>query len=231
MAASKPAPAMTANRSPLKRPTSKRCRCPRRPSATACGMSFGIPRFDANRLAVPAGMIARSACEPGEDVDAPLNHPVAAPGEHELGALVESALYLRGRLPALRDLGPEEVGDAARPRADGGARAAHRRASCPSAPRRRPSSGDSVDAGPLRRPPRAGEDDDAERGDPDQRAAGHVERIVHSRGTCATARRRSGSPPRPTRRRARKAAIRILEVRSSTRPPYTAIEAAVWPDG
>ena len=48
---------------------------------------------------------------PREDVDAALHHAVAAPGEDELGALVERALHLRRRLLALRNLDPERVFD------------------------------------------------------------------------------------------------------------------------
>ncbi len=103
---------MTANRSPLKRPTSSLRRSPRSPIATASSMSFGIPRLVAKRFAVPAGMIARLDVRAGEHVDAALNHPVAAPGEDELGALVERAANLRGRLAALRHLAPERVVDA-----------------------------------------------------------------------------------------------------------------------
>jgi len=64
MRASKPEPAMTAKRSPLKRPTSGLRRSPCSPIATACSMLFGIPRLVARRLAVPAGTIARRASEP-----------------------------------------------------------------------------------------------------------------------------------------------------------------------
>ena len=48
---------------------------------------------------------------PGEHVDASLNHPVAAPRKHELGTLVQGPLNLSRRLPALRHLGPERLGD------------------------------------------------------------------------------------------------------------------------
>ena len=64
IAASNPAPAITAKRSLPKRPTSRRRRSPRSPTATARSMSFGIPRLVANRFAVPAGTTARLASEP-----------------------------------------------------------------------------------------------------------------------------------------------------------------------
>ena len=70
-----------------------------------------MPRFVANRFAVPAGTIASAHARAGEHVDAALHHPVAAPGEDELGALVERALDLRRRLLALRHLAPERVVD------------------------------------------------------------------------------------------------------------------------
>ena len=111
IAASKPAPAMTANRSPLKRPTSSLRRSPRSPIATACSMSLGIPRLVAKRFAVPAGIDREARLRAGEHVDAALHHPVAAPREDELRALVEGASNLRRRLAALRHLAPERIVD------------------------------------------------------------------------------------------------------------------------
>ena len=64
MRASKPAPAMTANRSPLTFPRSSSRWRPCSPIRTASAMSLGIPRFVARRLAVPAGMIATTASVP-----------------------------------------------------------------------------------------------------------------------------------------------------------------------
>ena len=58
MCASRPAPAITANRSPLIFPTSSLRSRPFRPISTAFSMSDGISRLEANRFAVPAGMIA-----------------------------------------------------------------------------------------------------------------------------------------------------------------------------
>jgi len=46
-----------------------------------------------------------------KDVDAALHHPVAAPHEDELDALVERALYLCRGFLALGNLDPEWVGD------------------------------------------------------------------------------------------------------------------------
>ena len=47
----------------------------------------------------------------GEHVDAPLHRAVAAPGDDELGALVEGTLDLLRRLAALRHLVPERIRD------------------------------------------------------------------------------------------------------------------------
>ena len=58
MSASKPAPAMTANRSPFMLATSIARSRPSSPVTTAPSMSFGMPRLDASRFAVPAGTIA-----------------------------------------------------------------------------------------------------------------------------------------------------------------------------
>ena len=60
---------------------------------------------------MPAGMIASAAFDPAERVDAPLHHAVAAPGEDELGAILERALDLLRRLPALRHLVPDRLRD------------------------------------------------------------------------------------------------------------------------
>ena len=64
IAASKPAPAMTAKRSFSKRPTSSALQSPCRPTVTARSMSCGMPRLVANRFAVPAGTIASRASVP-----------------------------------------------------------------------------------------------------------------------------------------------------------------------
>ena len=96
--ASKPTPAMTANISPFSRPTSSLRRAPLSPTSTAASMCFGMPRFDANRFAVPAGTIAMVAFDAGDDVDATLHHSVAAPDEDQICAL------LRARTEPVRGL-------------------------------------------------------------------------------------------------------------------------------
>ena len=58
MSASNPAPAITANRSPFMLATSTARLAPKSPVATAPSMSFGMPRLEASRFAVPAGTIA-----------------------------------------------------------------------------------------------------------------------------------------------------------------------------
>ena len=75
-------------------------------------MSSGMPRFVASRFAVPAGTIASGIACAGEDVEAALHGAVAAPGEDELGPLVEGPLHLLRRLAALRHLVPERIVDA-----------------------------------------------------------------------------------------------------------------------
>ena len=129
IAASNPAPAITAKRSLLEaadvdaaggRRGARRRRRPRCPS--------GCPRFVANRFAVPAGTTARLASGAGELADAPAHRAVAAPGEHEVGALVQRAADLLGRLLRLRHLVPQRVVDARGRQARGAARAARRRA-------------------------------------------------------------------------------------------------------
>ena len=49
-----------------------------------------MPRLVASRLAVPAGRIASVASDAGQRVDAALHHAVAAPDEHEVGALLDA---------------------------------------------------------------------------------------------------------------------------------------------
>ena len=144
-------------------------------------MSFGIPRFGREEIR-RAGRDDREArVRAGEHVDAPLHHPVAAPGEDELGALVESALDLRRRLAALRHLAPERVGDALGLEA--------RRSSSSPPPSVLPEWAMTATfigpfltrarlGGGAGRPAREHEDD--QRGDADERAAGDVERVVHA---------------------------------------------------
>ena len=112
ISASSPAPAMTAKCSPLIRPRSSGRRAPCNPTVTAAAMSFGMPRFDANRFAVPAGMIARSAFEPRNGVDAPLHHAVAAPHEHDVGAGVECFVHASGGELRLRHFEPQRIAHA-----------------------------------------------------------------------------------------------------------------------
>ena len=111
IAASKPAPAMTAKRSPLKRPTSSLRRSPLRPISTALSMSFGIPKLVAKRFAVPAGRIPRADLGARQHIDAALHHPIAAPGEDKLGALLDCSAHLLGRFPALWHLAPKRLVD------------------------------------------------------------------------------------------------------------------------
>ena len=80
----------------------------RRPRAS---MSVGMPRFVANRFAVPAGMTARRASSPGELADAAPDGAVAAPGEDEVGALVERPPHLLRRPLGLGHLVPERILD------------------------------------------------------------------------------------------------------------------------
>src|ERR1700722_3710609 len=62
--ASKPAPAITAKRSPLIQPVSSRRRSPCNPTCTASVRSCGTFRFAASRFAVPAGRIATAVSVP-----------------------------------------------------------------------------------------------------------------------------------------------------------------------
>src|SRR4029079_16592845 len=58
-----------------------------------------------------AGGDDREARVPARELaEAASDGAVAAPGEHEVRALVEGAAHLRGRLLGLRDLVPERVG-------------------------------------------------------------------------------------------------------------------------
>ena len=182
--ASKPAPAITAKRSSFMRPTSSVRRAPSSPMRTASSMSCGISRFEAKRLAVPAGTIAIVACGSGERVDAALHHSVAAPDEEQVGAFGEGALDLLRGLAALRHLVPERIRHALllelapkldQPAAEGLARVGD------------DGDGAHLVALPLLsfarasdHPRNAGdEDDQRERGDADQNTRERVERMVH----------------------------------------------------
>jgi hypothetical protein len=62
IAASKPAPAITAKRSPLKQPDVQPAAVAEQRDCTAWAMSGSMPRFVANRFDVPAGTIASGIC-------------------------------------------------------------------------------------------------------------------------------------------------------------------------
>ena len=109
IAASKPTPAMTPKRSPANRPTSKRRRSPPQPDRDRL---LDVRRdAQVRREEVRgAGGDDREARVPARELaDAAADGAVAAPGEHEVGALVEGAAHLRGRLLGLRHLVPERV--------------------------------------------------------------------------------------------------------------------------
>ena len=179
----------------------------------------------------PGGDDGERRVGPGEHVDAAPHGPVAAPGEDEVGALVERAPHLLGRLLGLRHLVPERVLDTGRgeraaqlgqPAADGLARvgddgdghatdcarwARAARARLPGARRR----------GHARRPA-ARTAARAARRSRSTTPAGDVERMVHAAVHARQRRRRpaAGSPasrPAPARPRLRK-----REVNSRTRP-------------
>ena len=82
------------------------------PMRTASSRSCGMPRFDANRFAVPAGRIARVTGASADRVDAALHHAVAAPDEEQVGAVFEELRHFLRRQLALRDLAPERSVDA-----------------------------------------------------------------------------------------------------------------------
>ena len=105
----------------------------REPDWTASPMSSGIPRFDANRFAVPAGRIASVASGACHGVDAALHHAVAAPGEDRLGAVRERLLDSLRRVLALGNLGPERIRSRRPAPAPCGAPRARRPSTCPRA--------------------------------------------------------------------------------------------------
>ena len=69
-------------------------RVPFSPISTASPRSFGMPRFVANRLAVPAGKMASATGAPADRVDDALHRSVAAPHEDEIGAASSTASWL-----------------------------------------------------------------------------------------------------------------------------------------
>ena len=173
--ASKPAPAITAKRSPLIRPDVERAaRAVEADARPRAARSFGMPRFDASRLAVPAGRIAMRRVGAGERVDAALHHAVAAPDEHQVGAGLER-LAPASAPSALRHLVPERVDDAARP-APRAARRGRRRRTCPNARRLRRRSQDGLLHGQLLPAARDGDgrtDDERQDREAAQRAEEH----------------------------------------------------------
>ena len=100
IAASRPAPAMTANRSPVKRPRSNSWRAPWRPTSTAPSTFLRMPRFAATRLALLAGMIVRLVRSRRARRRSAASSR-RRPGKNEIGALVEDAANALRRLATL----------------------------------------------------------------------------------------------------------------------------------
>ena len=159
-------------------------------------MSFGMPRLVAKRFAVPAGMIARLRLRAGEHVDAALHHAVAAPGEHELGALVERAANLCG---ALRLFGTSHQNGSSTPSASSDAPQL-----CQAAAERLAGVRDHGDlhacalarASAAAPAARHANTTTISAADSDEQPAGDVERMVHAAVHAATRRRTSPSPAR-----------------------------------
>ena len=177
IAASKPAPAITAKRSPLNRPASRRTRRPRRPTPTASGYAWdaeirgeevGGSGGDDREHGLRCRRARRRSAAPS----------VAAPGEHKVGPLVDRPAKLGRSLAALRHLGPEGVGDALgrEHAAQLGQPAAERlpRVRDDGDPHRRSTSRAAAPPGGA-----AGEDGERERADSEQRTSRNVERVVH----------------------------------------------------
>ena len=199
-------------------------------------MSGGISRLEANRFAVPAGMIASVAPLPASTSIAPLHHPVAAPDEHELGAFVERTLDALGRVLALRHLRPDT--DRSTP-----ARSSSRRSSSSPPPIVLPAWAITAtfftSSRPVAASPRVrgggrrarGEDGDAERDEAHQHARGDVGQVVHAAVASATRSTKSARAIARATRASRTSGGSTREASRSSRPPKSATDAAVWPEG
>ena len=215
ISASKPAPAMTAKRSFLKRPTSILRVCPCSPICTACSSSRGMPRLVANRFAVPAGSTASGILVPASTptqrrtVPSPpqaktSSAPASSARSTCSGAfLAFGTSYQSGSsTPALRERAPQRRQPVAerllrvcddRDLHDAGCgRREEDRA-------RGPARGvrERGDAGGAAREQQHQHRADADRARPRRRRAGGA-----CRGTCASRRRRpeaGARPPRPRR--------------------------------
>ena len=109
--ASNPTPAITRNRSPLIRPTSRTRWCPLRPTRTAPSTSLGIAEVGGEEVRRAGGDDRHRRAGAGQHVGAALHHPVAAPHEHQVGPGLEGGADLFRCLFALRHLVPQGVVD------------------------------------------------------------------------------------------------------------------------
>ena len=213
IAASKPTPAMTAKRSPAKRPTSSapaRAASPIAHRAARC--PSGCPRFVAKRFAVPAGMTARRGVAAGELADAAAHRAVAAPREDESAPSSRARRDLPGAFLALGTSYHSGSGcpRSARTRRSSGQAAAERllgvgddrdlhEAACTAAARRDASAraGAALAGRASARARRAArEQQHHHRADADEDAAGDVERVVHAAVHPRQSRRTTGSDDR-----------------------------------
>ena len=185
MRASKPAPAITAKRSPLTRPTSMRRVRPARPMSTACSMSLGMPRFVASRFAVPAGMIARLASVPASTSTQRCTMP--SPPHTKMSSALRASAFSTC-LGANRLLPTSRQNTSVTPRS-----LEHAPQLRQAAAERLPAVRDHGDARHARAPAfrgrapardvagdAVGGDGDRERCEADQHARGGVDRVVHA---------------------------------------------------
>ena len=220
MLASKPAPAMTANRSPFRLTTSIWRGRPAARSRPRRRWWLGRPRLEASRFAVPAGMIATRRPAAGQRVDAPLRHAVAAPHEEVVGALLaETACTCLG---ASRLFGTSAHIGSSHPvlgERCGEAAAGHLRASCRHGRPRRSLRHDATLPGQLGGLRGASGGERHHQGsDADQHGRAHVGRMVHSAIHAREAPPAAGSRWRSPRQAIRRPVLRIREVISSARP-------------
>ena len=185
----------------------ERRRSPCRPIATASPMSLGIPRFEANRFAVPAGMIARLAFEPASTSTQRCTIP--SPPQAKTSSAPSSSAR-RTCAGALRLFGTSHQNGRRppRPRGRGAARAGRRRGSCRNARRPRPSLA-SLCARRRRAPAaRQANTTTTSAAIPTTTPPADVERMVHAAIHARQRDERRRSPPRSPRRTPANDAVR-----------------------
>ena len=241
--ASRPVPAITAKCSPFIRPTSSRRREPFSPTATASSRSFGMPRFVAKRLAVPAGRMARATGAPATasmtrwTVPSPPHTKIrSAPFFTSLRArsgaslLFGTSYHIGSLIPWVASV----LRSSSRPPPSVFAECAITPTEVKAGPRRGRRRLDRPAVGALvcDRAGRSNRQQREQQGSDTQHDAPHdVRGVVHTPIEASEYLRRSGSRSPTIHARTRTVELRTNDTSRSARLTYRMVAAAVCPDG